>query len=149
MSNDVMTFKVEDAELVFKNFAGKEQQFNTAGTRNFSCVLPLDMAKKMEADGWNIKYFKPHEEDDEARAFITIAVNFSIRPPMITLISARGRTPLTEDNVEILDWANIETVDLIARSYRWEALGKTGIKAYLQTMFVTLSEDELQRAEVI
>jgi hypothetical protein len=51
---------------------------------------------------------------------------------------------LHEDEVEILDWADIQMTDLIVRPYEWAVNGKTGIKAYLQSIFVTIQEDELE-----
>jgi len=44
-----------------------------------------------------------------------------------------------------LDWADIKTADLIARGYDWNVGGKSGTKAYLQSLFVTIEEDALER----
>jgi hypothetical protein len=55
------------------------------------------------------------------------------------------RTYLNEDNVNILDSADIRHADLIIREYRWDVNGKQGVKAYLQSLYVTLEEDDLYR----
>ena len=60
------------------------------------------------------------------------------------MITSRGGTPLNEEDVEILDWADISNVDLIVRPYEWAVSGKTGVKAYLKSIFVTINEDELE-----
>lgn len=140
-----MTVTVEDARLIFRNFAGKEGQYNRAGDRNFSVILPDDVAEQMIADGWNVRYLQAREEGDSNTPYIQVAVNFKNRPPRVVMITSSGRTNLDEDSVEVLDWADIRLADLIFRSYSWEVNGKVGIKAYLQSLFVTIEEDELER----
>lgn len=139
------TFMIEDARLVFRNFSGKEGQYNREGDRNFSVFLSEDVVEIMIKDGWNVKFLSSRDEDEVDRAYIQIAVNFNNRPPRIVMITSTARTNLTEESVGVLDWAAIETCDLIARAYDWSVNGKTGTKAYLQSMFVTIEEDALER----
>jgi hypothetical protein len=62
------------------------------------------------------------------------------------MISSRGvRTHLNASNVETLDGADIVNVDMIVRPYTWEVNGKGGVKAYLQSMYVIVEEDALER----
>jgi hypothetical protein len=75
---------------------------------------------------------------------LPISVNFKGRPPRIVLITSRGRTNLDESQVETLDWVDIINVDLIVRPYEWTVNNKSGIKAYLQSLYVTIEEDPLE-----
>jgi hypothetical protein len=140
---------MEGVRIIFRNFAGKEGQYNREGDRNFGVILPNnDVAEAMLRDGWNVKYLKPREEDEEGEEtpWLSVSVNFDKgRPPKVMLVTERGRTNLDADTVEMLDWADITNVDLIVRPYTWEVSGRTGIKAYLQSMYVTIEEDELER----
>jgi len=145
MSDKAKTFMVEDAQVIFRNFEGKEGQYNRAGDRNFAVILPLDVGEQMLKDGWNVKYLQAREEGEIDTPYISVAVNYNNRPPRVVMISSTGRTPISEDMVETLDWADFRNVDLIARGYEWTVNGKSGIKAYLQSMFVTIEEDELER----
>lgn len=135
---------IEDAEIVFRNFSGKEDQYNREGNRNFSVILPNDVAAAMQADGWNIKTLKAREDGDEPRSYIQVNVSYKGRPPKIVMITSRKRQVLGEDLVELLDSADIVKADILITPYHWEVRGETGVKAYLKTMFVTIQEDELE-----
>src|SRR5687768_9421033 len=61
------------------------------------------------------------------------------------MVTSKGLTYLGEDEVETLDWVDIETADVTLNPYEWAVNGKTGVKAYLQTLFVKIEEDYLQQ----
>ena len=101
----------------------------------------------MAADGWNVKWLKPREddEDEKEQPYLAVSLNFAKgRPPRVVSVTTRGRTILGENEVEVLDWVDITNVDLIIRPYEWSVNGKTGIKAYLQSIYVTIQEDPLE-----
>lgn len=136
---------LESARIGFKNFSGKKGEYNPEGSRNFAVFFNLEDAKILEEAGWNIKWLKPkNEEEDEELPMLSVAVRFDPYPPKIVLITSRGKTTLSEENVNILDGAEIKNVDLIIRPYNWERKGSTGVKAYLKSMYVTLVEDEFE-----
>lgn len=145
-SNNVV---MEEVSIIFRNFAGKETDFNREGDRNFCVLLNEEIAQAMAEDGWNIKMLKPREDADEGepeQAYLPVKMKFDKgKPPKIVQITSRGPTNLGEDEVEMLDWVDILNVDLIVRPYHWNVNGKTGISAYLQSMYVTIDEDYLDR----
>lgn len=140
--NDVV---FEDCRIIFRNFSGVEGRFNAAGDRNFNLLLDEATAQAMLADGWNVKWLKPREEGDDPQPRIEVSVSYKGRPPRVVLITSRGRTNLPEDMIQVLDFAEFENVDLILHPYFWEVNGKSGIKAYLASIYVTIHEDELER----
>jgi hypothetical protein len=140
------TVVMEGVRIIFRNFAGKEGQYNREGDRNFAVLLDEQVAEAMNQDGWNVKMLRPRtdEEGEEEQAYLPISLNFKGRPPRIVLITSRGRTNLDESQVEMLDWVDIINVDLIVRPYEWTVNDKSGIKAYLQSIYVTIEEDPLE-----
>lgn len=135
---------IQDARIIFRNFSGREEQFNTEGDRNFCVLLEPDLAEKMRKDGWNIKELKVREEGDTPEAYVQVSLNYKKgRPPRAVLVTSKGRTELGADEVSMLDWAEIKQVDIMLNPYSWEVNGNTGIKAYLKAIFVTLNESVL------
>lgn len=140
------TVIMEGVRIIFRNFSGKEGQYNREGDRNFAVLLDDNIATAMAEDNWNVKWLKPREgeEDETPQAYLPVSVNFKGRPPRIVLVTSRGRTNLDESSIEMLDWADILNVDLIVRPYEWIVNDKSGIKAYLQSIYVTIEEDPLE-----
>ena len=138
------TLIMEDARVVFRNFAGNEGMYNREGDRNFCVLLEEDLAEDMRSDGWNVKRLKPREGDEVGTAYIQVSVGFKGRPPRMVMITSRGRIDLGEEECVLLDWADILKTDLIIRPYHWNVNGRTGVKAYLKSIFVTINEDYLE-----
>ena len=134
---------IEDCRLLFRNFSGEQTQFNARGDRNFCIALPNDLASSMEKDGWNIKYLKPREDGDEPQAYVKVKINFNGRPPKVVMVTSRNKTSLDESAAGLLDYADILTADVILNPYDWTVNGNTGRTAYLQSIFVTIRETEL------
>lgn len=143
-SNIVM----ENARLIFRNFEGREEKYNRKGDRNFGLIIEdPEVAQQLAEDGWNIKELTPKNNDDyddtpEVIYWLPVTVRFDNVPPKVMLVTRRKKTRLSEDNINTIDYANIAKVDLTVTPYDWEVNGKSGTKAYLQTMYVTINEDE-------
>ena len=135
---------LEDRHIIFRNFTGAEGRFNAKGQRNFHVVLSEEEAEKMTVDGWNVKYPRPREDGDTPLPHLPVKVRFDNYPPRVVLITSRGKTPLDESMVDILDWAEFDNIDMILNPSYYDVNGKQGFTAYLKSLYVTLHEDELE-----
>lgn len=139
---------IENAQVLFRNFSGKPGQYNPQGNRTFSVLLDKDLAEVLLNQGWNVRWLQPKDEADEPQAHLSVTVRFEPRPPKILLMSSRGKTVIDEENVNILDWAEIKSVDVIIQPYNWAVNEKSGVKAYVKSMYVTIVEDEFENKYV-
>lgn len=140
---------MEGVRIIFRNFRGEEGPYNKKGERNFAVLLDEKVAADMAEDGWNVKILEPREdaeEGEERQPFLPVALRYDVFPPRVVLVTSNNRTVLDEAAVQQLDNVDILNVDIIVRPYSWSgADGKSGIKAYVKTMYVTIEEDPLDK----
>jgi len=142
-------FTLEEAQIMpgsYRNFAGREGPYNS--DRTFCLILPEDVAATLAEDGWNVKETKPRDDDEDEYAptlYLPVKINYENRPPRITTLTSTGKTLLNENTVDTLDYADIISVDVIINPSKWANNGKSGVKAYLKTMYVKIDEDDLER----
>lgn len=135
---------IEDAQLIFRNFAGREQAFNSEGDRNFSVVLYPELAEELKSLGWRVKQLKSREEGEEGDYHLKVKVNYNKgRPPRVVLITSNNRTELGADEVALIDTADIKIADVVINSW-WSDMAGGGYSGFLKTLFITINEDEIE-----
>lgn len=133
---------VENAHIAFRNFSGKETKFNRAGNRNFCVIFDKEQGEVLKEQGWNVGILQARDEEEDPAYRMQVAVAFGKIPPKVYMISGRKKTLLDEYTINTLDFAEIENVDVVIRPYNWEVNGKTGVKAYVHTMYVEIRVDK-------
>jgi hypothetical protein len=138
--------RLEGVRIIFKNFRGEKGTYNEAGVRSFSILIDdLELAAGLIVDGWALKPLK-NDEDVVDAYHLPVKVNYSGRvPPRIykVTLSTGSTFQLDLKTIDMLDYLPIEYVDIILNPYVWEVRGETGVKAYVQTAYVVIEENEL------
>ena len=142
MSN-VNNINIEGAIVIWKNFSGERDKFNP-GKRGFSVVIDdAVMADELRQEGWNIKERPLMEGADPSEQEWTLPVKLNMnRYTQVWLIVGNHKTLLDENTVAQLDVVDIIDCDISIRPYEWEMSGRTGITAYVDSMYVTIRENK-------
>ena len=139
--------QIDDARIIYRNFAGAASKFNREGDRNFSIVIPdQEMADALVNEGWNVKIKAPREDGDVPFMTLPVKVKFNDRGPNVYLQTGNRMNRLDEDSIACLDQIDIVSVDLDVRPYDWVLYEgtkdeKRGRSAYLQSIKVIQDVD--------
>lgn len=134
--------EINDARIIYRNFSGVQNKFNREGDRNFAVVIPdQDICNRLVDDGWNVRVKYNEEDSENPFMYIPVKIKFNGHGPSIYLKSGDSLTRLDEESVSMIDNIDIESVDLDLRPYDWEANGKSGRTAYLQSICVVQKVD--------
>ena len=134
--------QIEDARIIYRNFAGIGSKYNRDGDRNFAVIIPnQEIADELIADGWAVKIKPPRDEDESPFMYLPVKVKFNNRGPAAYVKSGNSVQRLNKDTIGMLDEIDIQSVDMDLRAYDWEVNGKTGKSAYLQAINVIQNID--------
>lgn len=134
--------QIDNAHIIFRNFAGEASKFNREGDRNFALrIFDQDVADKLLDLGWNVKIKPPREEGEDPFMYLPVKIKFNDYGPKVYLKSGSNRVTLDEESISCLDNIEIENANLDIRPYDWEVNGKQGRTAYLQGGLITQKVD--------
>lgn len=140
---NVNNINIEGAIVIWKNFSGERDKFNP-GKRGFSIVIDdAVMAEELRNEGWNVKDRPLQEGADPSEQEWTLPVKLNMnRYTQVWLIVGNHKTLLDENTVAQLDVIDFVNCDISIRPYEWEMGGRTGITAYVDSMYVTIRENK-------
>ncbi len=147
--NEIVIYNAQIGRGTYRNFEGRSGEYNSLGARNFVLFLDDDFARDIEAKGAPVVW-KPNKYDEgKLRAQMKVHVKYRdkygnpLTPPKIVLCSKKNRTQLEEEDIKMLDHADISKWDLILSMYKNK--GNTGPEnsVSLSTLYATLNENEL------
>lgn len=142
----VEKLELEHAKIMggkFKNFSGKQTDYNREGARYINVVIPSDMVGELVEKGWAIKNLPPREDGDEPVYFLKVNIRFvadgGVNDPKIY----KGTSPdnmhrVSAETVADLDRDEFENVDIVIRPYHWSRSSGEGISAYLEEMYALI-----------
>lgn len=140
--------QIDDAHIVYRNFAGVGDKYNREGDRNFALVIPTEeMADALKEDvnkfgvGWNVKIKPSREEGEPPFIILPVKVKFNDRGPKIFVESGKHTIRLNENTVSTIDEMDIESVDLDIRPYDRVIQDKPFRAAYLQSIWIRQRTD--------
>lgn len=134
--------QIDDARIIYRNFAGRGDKYNREGDRNFAVVIPdEEMANELTNLGWNVKIKPPREDGDMPFMYLPVKVKFNDRGPDVYLKTGNVQNRLDEESVGLLDNIDIIGVDLDIRPFDWDVNGKQGRTAYLKSIRVIQDVD--------
>ena len=111
MNNEMMkvtildngALQLDNCRIRFRNFSGRQTEFNREGDRNFELVIPdMEMAELLQNEkneygvGWNIRI--KESEDGDPYIGMKVKVKFNDWSPKIFVRSGTARRKLTEEN---------------------------------------------------
>ena len=170
-----IVYNFPNCRTTYKNFEGRKNEYNDAGQKTFSIRISEEEALHrfpmgydaygeivygpgLIDQGLNVKPM-PHREDEinpdwHLPVSIRYDPDFPSRNPGVTMISTdtNGRpvhTSLNEFSIGLIDRADVIEYNVAVRIHNWKKNGKSGRKAYLRNMDVTVYQDCVEKRRAL
>lgn len=138
---------ITEGQIAYSNFSGAPTQYKPeGGERSVTFVIPDNIAEDLANEGWKIRL---QEFDDGTSRYLLDTTflfrtrNGQPRDPKIFIVRDKKLIHVTEETVDSLDHADIVSVDAVISPSYWEWAGKSGIKAYINSMYITIKENPI------
>ena len=147
--NEIVIYDAQIGRGSYRNFEGRSGEYNSQGSRNFVVFLDEEFAREIEAKGAPVVWKPDKYNEGSLRAQMKVHVKYSDRygnpltPPKIILMSKKNRTPLDEEDIKMLDRADISRWDLILTMYKNKGNMGPDNSVSLDTLYAKLNENEL------
>lgn len=145
--NDI---NITDGEIAYSNFAGRPTTYRPeGGVRTVTFVIPNDLAQQLIVDGWNIREQTfVNDPEREPRYLLEASFTFRTRTgqprdPKIFIVRPDSLVHVTEETADALDRADIIKVDAVLAPYYWEHGNRKGIRAYVNSLYITIKENPI------
>ena len=160
------TLEIENAQLRFRNFSGTEKQamvnnrmtiVNDRGNRNFNVILDPEASNiywndelvtnpnfglELASLGFSVSV-KPGREEGESDEYrLPVHIGFGNITPELYMITGNKKIRLTEENIGVLDGADIIKADISINNGR-PYVAKDGtekVKAWCNVGFFTVAQ---------
>lgn len=149
--------QIENARILFPNFRGAIDSYNPRGARTFAVQIDSEIAPDLAAQGWNIKFPKPHPDIDPAedtrqpylRVNVASQNEWIPRGVKLVMVDGDAHVPINNRNLEevdMLDRVWITGADVVIDPYEWVMDAGTpkerrGISASLRVGYFYIDAD--------
>lgn len=140
ITNNLQGVHIPNAKIVapWSNFSGVKDNFGSS-KRNFTLLLPPDIAAELTANGWPVRSQDPARvaEGEAPEYYLKVYVQYHDEPnrkkydPKVHLVSGGNVTDMTAETISLFDSIQFDNVDLIFTPYNWTVGGRSGVSAYL------------------
>ena len=141
--------RINDAEIMYKNFSGKVSKYNPNGNRSVTIVVPTqEIAERLLDEGWNVKTkYVASDPDADPKYILELKIKYDPYPPEIYMVmmDSKKKVLLDEETVGNLDRSEIINADIIVRPSHWSVNGRNGVAGYVKKMFVVVEEDDFDK----
>lgn len=146
------TLVIDNARIIWKNFAGEKTPQNRNGDRKFNLVIPNQeiadiLMNHVNEDGaaWNVKVKPPMDEDGDPLIYLEVKVRFNQYGPPIYVVSNGVQREIDAEEAGMLDRMSIEKCDMDIRPFDNFTNGKHYRTAYLKSLRVYQREVNYDR----